>query len=92
MASPLAAIPRPALTTTFAYQDLVDTGEILGPHPYSTGPGVFPDTDFDDAKSVVSRYRNFYRTTYLKSYLVGNRKQRQWMVMACKELGVMPTT
>jgi Tol biopolymer transport system component len=87
--------PQTGTNDTFAYQDLVDTGEILGPRPYSTGPGVFPDTDFqslDDAKSVVSRYRKFYRTTYLKSYLVGNRKQRQWMVMACKELGVMPTT
>ena len=87
--------PQTATNDMFAYQDMVDTGEILGPRPYSTGPGVFPDTDFqslDDAKAVVERYRKFYRTTYLKSYLVGNRKQRQWMVMACKELGVMPTT
>ena len=87
--------PQTATNDMFAYQDLVDTGEILGPRAYSTGPGVFPDTDFqslDDAKAVVERYRKYYRTRYLKSYLVGNRKQRQWMVMACKELGVMPTT
>jgi len=87
--------PQTATNDMFAYQDMVDTGEILGPRAYSTGPGVFPDTNFeslDDAKAVVSRYIKFYRTPYLKSYLVGNRKQRQWMVMACKELGVMPTT
>jgi len=87
--------PQTATNDMFAYQDLVDTGEILGPRAYSTGPGVFPDTHFEsleDAKSVVSRYVKFYRTPYLKSYLVGNRKQRQWMVMACKELSVMPTT
>lgn len=87
--------PQTGTNDTFAYQDLVDTGEIIGPRPYSTGPGVFPDTDFqslDDADDVVRRYRQFYRTTYLKSYLVGNRKQRQWMVMACKKEGVMPTT
>ncbi|MGA8150093.1 MAG: amidohydrolase family protein [Terriglobales bacterium] len=87
--------PQTATNDMFAYQDLVDTGEILGPRAYSTGPGVFPDTDFqslDDAKAVVERYVKFYRTHYLKSYLVGNRKQREWMVMACKELGVMPTT
>jgi Tol biopolymer transport system component len=87
--------PQTATNDMFAYQDLVDTGEILGPRPYSTGPGVFPDTDFqsfEDADDVVRRYREFYRTTYLKSYLVGNRKQRQWMVMACKKEGVMPTT
>ena len=46
----------------------------------------------DDARGVVERYKRFYRTSYLKSYLVGNRKQRQWMVMACKLEGVMPTT
>jgi len=87
--------PQTGTNDTFAYQDLVDTGEIIGPRPYSTGPGVFPDSDFqsfDDADDVVRRYRQFYRTTYLKSYLVGNRKQRQWMVMACKKEGVMPTT
>ena len=87
--------PQTGSNDTFAYQDMVDTGEILGPRAYSTGPGVFPDTNFeslDDAKDVVSRYIKYYRTPYLKSYLVGNRKQRQWMVMACKELGVMPTT
>ena len=87
--------PQTATNDMFAYQDMVDTGDILGPRAYSTGPGVFPDTDIqslDDAKSIVERYRKFYRTPYLKSYLVGNRKQRQWMVMACKELGVMPTT
>jgi Tol biopolymer transport system component len=87
--------PQTGTNDMFAYQDLIDTGDIIGPRPYSTGPGVFPDTDFqslDDAADVVRRYRQFYRTTYLKSYLVGNRKQRQWMVMACKKEGVMPTT
>jgi Tol biopolymer transport system component len=87
--------PQTDTNDTFAYQDLIDTGDIIGPRPYSTGPGVFPDTDFqslDDADDVVRRYRQFYRTTYLKSYLVGNRKQRQSMVMACKKEGVMPTT
>jgi Tol biopolymer transport system component len=87
--------PQTATNDMFAYQDLVDVGEILGPRAYSTGPGVFPVTDFqsfDDAVAVVERYRKFYRTPYLKSYLVGNRKQRQWMVMACKQEGVMPTT
>ncbi len=87
--------PQTDTNDMFAYQDLVDLGEIIGPRAYSTGPGVFPDTDFqslDDAKGVVERYKRFYRTSYLKSYLVGNRKQRQWMVMACKSEGVMPTT
>jgi len=87
--------PQTATNDMFAYQDLVDTGDIIGPRPYSTGPGVFPDNDFqsaEDADDVIRRYKDFYRTDYLKSYMVGNRKQRQWTVMACKKEGIMPTT
>jgi len=87
--------PQTATNDMFAYQDLIDTGDIIGPRPYSTGPGIFPDNDFqsaEDAEDVVRRYKDFYRTAYIKSYLVGNRKQRQWTVMACKKEGIMPTT
>jgi len=79
----------------FAYQDLVDTGEILGLRAYSTGPGIFSNNNFqslEETKRVVEKYKNYYRTRYLKSYIVGNRKQRQWMVQASKELEMMPTT
>ncbi|HXN64263.1 MAG TPA: amidohydrolase family protein [Candidatus Acidoferrales bacterium] len=79
----------------FAYQDLVDTGEILGQRAYSTGPGVFSDNAFkslDEVKGVLEKYRDYYHTVYIKSYIVGNRKQREWMVMASKELGMRPTT
>jgi len=87
--------PQTDTDDMFVYQDLVEMGEILGPRAYSTGPGVFPDTDFqslDDAKNLVERYKRYYRTNHLKSYLVGNRKQRQWMVQACLANQVMPTT
>ncbi len=87
--------PQTGTNDAFAYQDLVEAGEMLGPRAFSTGPGVFAATDFqslDDAKNVVSRYRKNYRTNTLKSYMVGNRKQREWMVEACKELKMMPTT
>ncbi len=80
----------------FAYQDLVDMGEMLGPRAFSTGPGVsFWHTDFqsaEDAFNVVAKYTKHYRTNTLKSYTVGNRQQRQWMVMAAKEHGIMATT
>jgi len=49
----------------------------------------FQITDF---KSVVEKYSRYYRTNTLKSYGVGNRKQRQWMIEANKEHKVMPTT
>jgi imidazolonepropionase-like amidohydrolase len=87
--------PQTGTNTMFAYQDLVDAGEMLGPRAFSTGPGVFADSDFqslDDARKTVARYKKHYRTNTLKSYLVGNRKQRQWMVEACREHQIMPTT
>ncbi|MCI0403875.1 MAG: amidohydrolase family protein [Acidobacteria bacterium] len=79
----------------FAYQDLVDTGGILGLRAYNTGPGIFSDNAFkslDEAKGVLTKYKSYYRTGNLKSYLVGNRQQRQWVVQAAKELELMPTT
>jgi Tol biopolymer transport system component len=79
----------------FAYQDLVEAGEILGPRAYSTGPGIFSNNQFqslDQAKSVLRRYKEHYRTRSLKSYIVGNRRQRQLVVQAAKELEMMPTT
>ncbi len=87
--------PQTSTNDTFAYTDLVDIGEMIGPRAFSTGPGVFSDTDFqsaEEAKNTVARYRKHYKTNTLKSYLVGNRQQRQWVVEACKELQVLPTT
>jgi hypothetical protein len=80
---------------TFAYQDLVDAGLLPGPRAYSTGPGIFSNNDFktlEEAKGVLAKYKEHYRTRNLKSYIVGTRKQRQFVVQAAKELGLMPTT
>jgi Tol biopolymer transport system component len=79
----------------FAYQDLADSGEIIGLRAFSTGPGVFSNNDFqsvEEAKGVLTKYRDYYGTHNIKSYIVGNRKQRQFMVEASKDLGMMPTT
>ena len=79
----------------FAYQDLVDTGDIIGLRAFSTGPGVFSDNNFqstEEVKGVLTKYRKYYGTHNIKSYVVGNRKQRQFMVEASKELEMMPTT
>jgi len=79
----------------FAYQDLVDVGEIIGPRAYSTGPGIFSDNNFqslEEAKGVLSRYKEHYRARNLKSYIVCNRKQRHWVVQAAHELEMMRTT
>jgi Tol biopolymer transport system component len=79
----------------FAYQDLVEIGESLGERAFMTGPGVFSSNDFQSYEAVLAflkRYKQHYRTPNIKSYMVGNRKQRQWVVQASKELQLMPTT
>jgi len=78
-----------------AYTDLIDAGIMLGPRAMSTGPGVFNANDFQSAEAaryVLERYKKYYRNSNLKSYMVGNRKQRQWVVQAAKELELTVTT
>ncbi|OLD85019.1 MAG: hypothetical protein AUG85_14840, partial [Gemmatimonadetes bacterium 13_1_20CM_4_66_11] len=86
--------PQTSTTDVLTYADLVETGEILGPRIFHTGPGVFWDEDFkslDDTRQALRRYSEFYRINTIKMYMTGNRKQRQWVIMAAKDLGLMPT-
>ena len=79
----------------FAYQDLTDAGEIVGLRAFSTGPGVFSNNNFqsvDEVKGVFTRYKKYYGTPNIKSYIVGTRKQRHYLVEAARELEMMPTT
>jgi hypothetical protein len=74
---------------------LVETGEILGPRIYTTGPGVFSSSGIDDkeaARNYIKRYKEAYKTNTLKQYVTGDRLTRQWVAMACKEFGITPTT
>ena len=87
--------PQTLTNDMFTYQDLVDAGEMIGPRIYSTGPGIFWVSDFqsvDEAVDVVARYKDYYRTGMVKSYMVGSRRQREFVVEACKRLNMMPTT
>src|SRR5213078_4524891 len=87
--------PQTATTDVLTYADQVETGELIGPRIYHTGPGVFWDENFqtlDDTRNALRRYSEFYGTKWIKEYMTGNRKQRQWVIMAAKELGLMPTT
>ncbi|HUK92105.1 MAG TPA: amidohydrolase, partial [Blastocatellia bacterium] len=87
--------PQSGTTDVFAYTDLIDTGDIIGPRVYSTGPGVFSSTGLEDKESTrdfVKRYRDAYHTDTLKEYVSGDRIVRQWVIMACKEFGITSTT
>tara|TARA_R110002073_G_scaffold40547_5_gene115234 strand:- start:378559 stop:381942 length:3384 start_codon:yes stop_codon:yes gene_type:complete len=88
--------PQTATTDVLTYADMVDAGMIHGPRVYSTGPGVgywgYNIESLDHAKDVLKQYSEYYNTKSIKMYLVGNRQQRQWVIMAAKELKLMPTT
>ncbi|MBT31470.1 MAG: amidohydrolase [Thalassobius sp.] len=88
--------PQTATTDVLTYSDLVDAGELYGPRVYSTGPGVgywaYNIKSLEHAQKVLKQYSEYYNTKTIKMYLTGNRQQRQWIIMAAKEQGLMPTT
>jgi hypothetical protein len=87
--------PQTSTTDFMTYGDRVEMGDMVGPRIYTTGPGVFagePVRDLEHARQILSRYAKYYDTKTLKMYMSGNRQQRQWIIMAAKELGIMPTT
>ena len=87
--------PQTGTTDVLSYADRIETGDILGPRVYSTGPGVFAGErirDLDHARNVLKRYSDYYGTQTIKMYGAGNRQQRQWIIMAARELKLMPTT
>lgn len=84
-----------ALADIFGLSDLVEVTDVPSPRITSTGPGLFSEFNpqsLDEARALVKRYRDDYGTWLLKSYLIGNRQQRQWIVQASRELGMIPTT
>lgn len=87
--------PQTGSTDVLSYADRVTTGDLVGPRIYSTGPGVFAGErirSLDQARNVLKRYSEYYDTKTIKMYGAGNRQVRQWIMMAAKELRLMPTT
>jgi Tol biopolymer transport system component len=87
--------PQTSATDILTYSDLMETGALIGPRLYSTGPGIFSSDNIkslDEARDVLRRYADHYNTKTIKQYLAGDRKVRQWVIMAAKELGLTTTT
>ncbi len=87
--------PQTSSTDILTYEDRVKAGDMIGPRIYSTGPGMFWQEqvkDLEHAQKLVSRYSKYYDTKTIKMYVAGNRQQRQWILMACAEQEIMPTT
>jgi Tol biopolymer transport system component len=78
-----------------AYKDLLDAGRMLGPRLPSTGTAIFSFNRFssyEEVLAVLRRYRDDYGLHNIKEYRTGDRKVRQWVNMACLQLGLQPTT
>jgi Tol biopolymer transport system component/imidazolonepropionase-like amidohydrolase len=87
--------PQTSTTDVLTYGDRVEAGQIPGPRVYSTGPGIGwaeGIRSLEHARFVLRRYSDYYDTKTFKMYLSGNRRQRQWLIMAARELKLMPTT
>ncbi|RRQ47538.1 amidohydrolase [Maribacter algicola] len=88
--------PQTGTTDVLTYGDMVEAGMIDGPRIYSTGPGLgywgYQLESLEHTKDVLKQYGDYFDTKTIKMYLVGNRQQRQWVIEACKELKLMPTT
>ncbi len=87
--------PQTSTNDIFAYADLVEAGEILGPRVMGTGPGVFSGSGLDDEEAVavfLKRYRESYATDTIKSYVPGDRIVRQWVIKGASKYRLMPTT
>jgi hypothetical protein len=86
--------PQTTTTDVLSYGDLVETGDVVGPRVLATGPGVFARDSIrslDDARDVLRRYSEFYHTGTIKQYMAGDRKVRQWVIIAAREQGLVPT-
>lgn len=78
-----------------AYQDLIDAGLIVGPRLRSTGPALFSKeriTSLDEARAILKRYREAWGLRNIKQYRGESRTVRQWIAMAAREQGILPTT
>jgi dipeptidyl aminopeptidase/acylaminoacyl peptidase len=91
----LAFDPSPLSIDMLSYQDAIDAGLMVGSRITQTGPAIFSFNEFESyaqVRAVVSRYRDAYRVGNIKMYRSGNRRVRQWIAMAAREIGLQPTT
>lgn len=88
--------PQTATTDVLTYSDMVETGDIIGPRIYSTGPGVgfwmYNLKSYEQTKDILKQYSEYFNTKTIKMYLTGNRQHRQWIIQAAREQQLMPTT
>lgn len=78
----------------FGYNELTETGQILGPRSFSVGRAVRPEgynlNSLQEAKTIVNTPFK-YGASYIKQYGQNTRLQRQMLLLACKDARVNMT-
>jgi hypothetical protein len=82
----------------FPQSELVEAGEIVGPRVFSTGDPLYAGDrsrhnalkTLDDARREAKRLQS-YGAVSLKQYQQPERRQRQWVSEAAREVGLMVT-
>jgi Tol biopolymer transport system component/imidazolonepropionase-like amidohydrolase len=86
--------PSSSSQQVFAAAEMVESGDLLGPRVFSTGTAMYTlavrFNSLKDARHHVRRYKR-HGATYLKQYMQLRRIQRQWVIMAAKEVGINVT-
>jgi Tol biopolymer transport system component len=86
--------PQTGSSDVIDYSDRVEWGDIIGPRIYSTAKGFFGNEDvnsLEDARNVLRRNSDFFKTETVKMYAVGDRRHRQLFVQAAHDLSLSPT-
>jgi Tol biopolymer transport system component len=86
--------PQDMWSDVLDYSDRVEVGDLFGPRIYTTARGLFASEEInslDDARDILRRYSEFFKSETIKQYHVGDRKRRQWIIQAAKEQGLTPT-
>jgi len=88
--------PQTGTTDVLTYGDLVESGDMVGPRIYSTGPGVgywrYNVRDSAQASDILQQYSKYFHTNYIKMYVTGPRQVREWIIASCRKQKLMPTT
>jgi Tol biopolymer transport system component len=75
----------------FSAQELVESGELIGPRIYATGTAMTTDAvtidSYEDAENVIKRYK-MAGADSLKQYMQPRRIQHQWIAMAAAKEGL----
>lgn len=78
----------------FGYAELLQTGQMIGPRlfgvGYAVGEGFLTINSLSEARETV-RKRVELGAIVIKQYQQETRLQRQWLLMACHELGLNMT-